>query len=258
MAQVDLSAFRQLRHLSWKYPQHQDLDAIIEAVEFNKDCLISLDLAFKPNQGAEVLSRFAILWEQTEALGHVSPKPINLTSLQRLTLLGTPISPAIAGIINWGALSTLALNHCCGLADFLDAIVQSGCPVHLKTLEIQSNNADQSHLDSLARFIAYFQGLESLYLAVIPSSVPFFLWGSIAAQRATLKRLILHHRVSRTSNFDLNRMGLEESDYESLHHLPSRNPLQGLRLECLSVRCAPEFLVQGCRFDLNMTKLTCP
>ena len=262
-SQVDLSPFRELRHLRWRAPSAHHLDALSSAIRQNAAHLESLDLDFV---------RWRRLWrdlcddEDTDAFdagterryfsdqvlrldGH-SPRPL-FPVIRVLSLSQVPLSPELARAINVDALECLTLRMCPAWGDFLSELAGPHTRVRLNTLEIQSSagQADTAEsADALRSFLASFQGLRELAIWTPGPLGTLQLWDVVARHHATLRRFVYHQRVDCANirmEQDLPDLGVRRRALESIRIDPAENPLAQLDLEFVGLACAPKRLVSS-------------
>ncbi|KAM6536606.1 hypothetical protein FALCPG4_002595 [Fusarium falciforme] len=169
-------------------------------------------------------------------------------SLTSLVLTNVPLGPAMVGMINFEVLRSLTLRLCLGWARFTQRIVKTRPPVKLKTLELHHGLSTQVKNSQLKveELIDVCGGLEELFLNLSRPDDARSIWKHITRHEASLKRLVLHYRAQERHasgvlglETDLPSLGLTEHG-NTIYYPPEPNPLQELKLECISLCCFPE------------------
>lgn len=173
-------------------------------------------------------------------------------SLTSLVLTNVPLGPAMVGMINFEVLQSLTLRLCPGWARFTQRIVKTRSPVKLKTLELHhdlSTQVENSQL-KVEELIDVCGGLEELFLNLPKPDDARSIWKHITRHEASLKRLVLHYRTRERDasgalglETDLPSLGLTEHG-NTIYYPPEPNPLQELKLQCISLCCFPELAVR--------------
>ncbi|KAF5692058.1 hypothetical protein FDENT_3078 [Fusarium denticulatum] len=279
---IDLSAFHNLRRLSWKAPMGCHFDNIASLVKANATQLEELELELQ-GWSPDMESRESTLihhednpevWDKIPASTMLARQMFGLEAaseaaertqfprLRSLKLTRVPLRDENTGIqvtatsINLRALRHLSLRMCAYWTPFLSSLVESQTPLQLKTLEILDFYLNTPHetatskAATITEFIDSFNGLEELFISICsPTPSPQF-WEHVAGHAATLKRFVYHQRLTDqdeellNSRFgrDSSDLGLSSEDLNRIRQDPSQNPLSRLNLEFIGLTCAPKYL----------------
>ncbi|KAF5970524.1 hypothetical protein FCOIX_10361 [Fusarium coicis] len=243
---IDLSAFRSLRQLSWKAPMGCHFDNIASLVRTNGRHLEDLELELQGwssdresrestlihhEENPEVWDKipastmlarqmFCLEVGATEAAGRTQ-----LPKLRSFRLTRVPLRDENTGIqvtassINLRALRHLSLRMCAYWMPFLTDMMESQTPVRLKTLEIQDFYLNTPHETAtskaaiITRLIDSFKGLEELCISICDPTPSLQFWEHVAGHTTTLRRLVYHQRLTDRDEELLNsRLGRDSSD----------------------------------------------
>ncbi|KAF5717576.1 hypothetical protein FMUND_5669 [Fusarium mundagurra] len=243
---IDLSAFHNLRRLSWKAPMGCHFDNIASLVKVNARHLEELELelqGWSPDRESrestvihhednpEVWDKIpasAMLARQMFGLEEVTseaPERTQFPKLRSLKLTRVPLRDENTGIqvtasfINLGALRHLSLRMCAYWMAFLSSITETQTPLQLKTLELLDFYLNTPHETAISKaaaiteFIDSFKGLEDLFISICGPTSSLQFWEHVAGHAATLKRLVYHQRLTDQDEEMLNsRLGRDSSD----------------------------------------------
>ncbi|KAF5583559.1 hypothetical protein FPCIR_8973 [Fusarium pseudocircinatum] len=279
---IDLSAFRNLRRLSWRAPMGCHFDNIAGLVKTNARHLEQLELELQGWSSDRESRECTVIhhednpevWDKIPASTMLTRKMFGLEvtsevpertyfpKLQSLRLTGVPLRDENNGIqvtassINLGALRHLSLRMCAYWVPFLTSIVESQTPLRLKTLEIVDfylitpHETATSKAATITEFIDSFSGLEELFISICGPTPSLQFWEHVVGHAATLKRLVYHQRLTDRDEELLNSrvgrdssaLGLSSEDLNRIRQDPSQNPLSRLSLEFIGLICAPKYL----------------
>lgn len=261
---MGLSSFRNLKSICWKGSVINSHHLLGTVIEKNADHLDHLELDLLYTDGDFSRARVHVQRHEGDndpgyfgnilKLHEHTVQPI-FQSLTSLVLTNVPLGPAMVGMINFEVLRSLTLRLCPGWARFTQRIVKTRPPVRLKTLELRhglSAPVKNSQLE-VEQFIDVCGGLEELFLNLPKPDDARSIWKHITRHEASLKRLVLHYRTKERhahgfseQETDLPSLGLTEHG-NTIYYPPEPNPLQELKLECISLCCFPELAVRETR-----------
>ena len=204
---LSLAKFTALRSLSWRGIQSEnDFLSLQGALMLNSQHLQSLELdlgdwalvegCFRRSSGLDRDEpRNFLAWDVLKLAS--GDARMSFPSLQELSLSEVSFHLAaseMALAFNFSGLRSLKLNRCLRVRALIEAVLQSGQPTQLTTLElvVESNYLGAS--DPLIPFLVSFRGLQDLHLLTNDCKVNRELWESILHHRATLKQLVYHER----------------------------------------------------------------
>lgn len=267
---IDLSAFRQLRTLSWKGPRAEDLDALSVAILGNSAHLrkLELDLVSWP----QLLYDLGISGDEEDeededgriadnyftrtilCLDKCSPQPL-LPAIRVLSLSQVPVSASMVFAVDFPAIESFTLRRCPGWDELLEHVLHLGLSIKLSILEIQETD-DVTHGEAdhtLAQFLSAFEGLQELFISHQGPSHTLALWELFRGRHSTLRRFVYHQRtidMEEDSPYfeearDLPDLSLIEEDKHLLRENPAQSPLAELHIECLGLACVPELWVRA-------------
>ncbi|KID73422.1 ATPase family AAA domain-containing protein 3C [Metarhizium brunneum] len=261
---IDLSRFRQLRQLSWKAPNADNLDTLSVAIRNNSTHLEKLELDFvhwqklqddlgyyDDNDDTSGILPQNYFIRRVLFLNKRSPRPL-LPANRVLLLSQVPIAAEMTDVINFDILVSLTLRICLGWDRFLQRVIQLNVPINLKTLEIQESSSVSCSWteDILADFLNAFEGLEELYISHVGPVPGLGFWNRIIHRHTTLKRFVHHQRTididDESPHFeeehDLSDLAILGRELRQIKEAPSQNPLAWLNLEFIGLACVPERL----------------
>lgn len=265
---IDLSRFRQLRQLSWKAPNADNLDTLSVAIRNNSTHLEKLELDFvhwqklqddlgyyDDNDDTSGILPQNYFIRRVLFLNKRSPRPL-LPANRVLSLSQVPIAAEMTDVVNFDILVSLTLRICLGWDRFLQRVTQLNVPINLKTLEIQESSSVSCSWteDILADFLNAFEGLEELYISHVGPVPALDFWNRIIHRHTTLKRFVHHQRTididDESPHFeeehDLSDLAILGRELRQIKEAPSQNPLAWLNLEFIGLACVPERLVSAC------------
>lgn len=142
----------------------------------------------------------------TSILG-IEPEQENILfqSLETLRLTGVAFSPfenEFSYCLNMMNLSTLQLRNCPASLELLEALLNSGITLKLKSFELAIDwdclhyygDFNTAQAKVIFRFLESFEGLEDLFLLLTTTINWYLIGNSIANHQSTLKRLVVHER----------------------------------------------------------------
>ncbi|KAF5645890.1 uncharacterized protein FTJAE_2320 [Fusarium tjaetaba] len=243
---IDLSAFNNLRRLSWKAPMGCHFDTIASLAKANVTHLEELELELQGwssdresrestvihhEDNPEVWDKIpasTMLARQMFGLEAGTPEAAERTQfpkLRSLKLTRVPLRDENTGMqvaassINFSALRYLSLRMCAYWMPFLTDIMESQTPLQLKTLEISDFDLNMPHetvtskAAAITRFIGSFKGLEELFIRICGPTPSLQFWEHVASHGTTLKRFVYHHRLTDQDEELLNsRLRRDSSD----------------------------------------------
>ncbi|KAM0256121.1 hypothetical protein ACHAQJ_005208 [Trichoderma viride] len=258
---IDLSRFHQLRSLSWKAPNPENMSTISVAIRRNSPHLqkLELDLVNWPRLWADLASSIVDIDEdgfeaQNFFVGKVlgqnesSTRPL-LPAIRVLSLTQIPLLASLAYAINFDTLVSLTLRMCPGMNNFLERVVQLRFPIKLKTLEFHATDSILGEIcnETIAHFLDAFEGLEELFIYQSHPLSTLSLWEIISVRHTTLKRFVHHQRGLEIDELDHSEEEFNVQDRSitgrNIHRLkndPLQNPLTRLDLEFIGLACLPE------------------
>ncbi|CAH0022673.1 unnamed protein product [Clonostachys rhizophaga] len=274
---ISVSAFRSLQRLRWRAPNTRQVDALSEAIENNASHLKELEIDFARWKTLEGTISYpygglgggisrkvfgvghqGLYTEVTQLVGIPSPlQGIIFKEIRSLSLTEVPLTADLARAINFQTLQSLKLRTCPDWFGFLNAIVEDKVKLNLKAFELTDDLGEYQKTQdgyyaacvaSMPAFLASFQGLEQLHLAVFGIRNTAAEWqGCARDHRESLKSLVFHERFA---NWDRQSYGsgqVSDSGYLLLpderklfKEDPSQNPLSLFNLNFLGVCCRTE------------------
>lgn len=264
--QVDLSAFRSLRGISWiNLRSAEDFEALGGALQTNSAHLTELRLNFvdwteaddswftdrgqwKSDRSENFFARDVLKLSAGEAV-------VKFPALE--TLLLSEISfesaaPEMSYAFNLSRLRSLTLRNCPGSGDFLRGVVKSGQAIRLISLEVQAGIGHGFDMPgAISKVLGTFEGLEDLYVAHAGPAKTIAFWRSMLHHKSTLTRFAYHQRAididEDSSPFgeecDLLDLSMLEEDVAELRESSLHHPFQELNLECVGLCCDTYYLV---------------
>ncbi|KAH7211202.1 hypothetical protein BKA60DRAFT_494823 [Fusarium oxysporum] len=245
-ADIDLSAFHNLRRFIWKAPMGCHFDNIASLVKANARQLEELELELQGwSQDRESRESTVIhhednpeVWDKITASTMLARQMFGLQeaaseaaertcfpNLRSLKFTRVPLRDENTGIqvtassINLNALRHLSLRMCAYWMPFLSSIMESQTPLQLKTLEILDFYLDTPHetakskAATITEFIDSFKGLEELTVSICGPTSSLQFWEHVAGHAASLKRFVYHQRITEQDEELLNsRLGRDSSD----------------------------------------------
>ncbi|KAH7159137.1 hypothetical protein DER46DRAFT_637777 [Fusarium sp. MPI-SDFR-AT-0072] len=243
---IDLSAFRNLRRLSWKAPMGCQFDDIARLVKVNAKHLEELGLelqGWSPDRESRESTVIhhednPEVWDKIPASTMLARKMFGLEAiisepseqphfpkLRSLKLTRVPLRDENAGIqvtassINLNALRHLSLRMCACWMPFLSNIMESQTRFQLKTLELLDFYLNTPHepatskAATITEFIDSFKGLEELTVSICGPTSSLQFWEHVAGHASTLKRFAYHQRTKDQDGELLNSsLGRDSSD----------------------------------------------
>ncbi|KAG5804947.1 hypothetical protein H9Q74_010403 [Fusarium xylarioides] len=243
---IDLSAFRNLRRLSWKAPMGCHFDDIASLVKANARHLEELELelqGWSPDRESRESTVVhhednPEVWDKIHASTMLARNMFDLEAttseatertqfpkLRSLKLTRVPLRDENTGIqvmassINLRALRHLSLRMCAYWMPSLSSIIEPQIPLQLKSLEILDfylntpHEAATSKASAITEFIDSFKGLEELFISICGPTPSLQFWEHVAGHAATLKRFVYHQRLTDQDEELLNsRLGRDSSD----------------------------------------------
>jgi hypothetical protein len=263
---VDLSAFQNLKSISWKGLRiEQDIASLGKAMQRNRDQLLELELDLF--DWYKMVESLEIDEDDTGSrnyfvhgvLGlHPDDAKIMFPALQVLSLSAVSLRSAgeeLARALDINLLQSLKLRLCPGWEEFLDCLTCSGRPIMLKTLEVQSSERLEDMCSDgageLSAFVDTFQGLRELFISINGPVWSLDILRSAIRHKSTLRRFAYHVRSidlnDGSSTFeqpcDLPDLSLLNTNVAELNNSPLQNPFCELDLECIGICCDPIFAV---------------
>ncbi|PNP59676.1 hypothetical protein FNYG_14886 [Fusarium nygamai] len=279
---MDLSAFRNLRRLSWKAPMGCHFDNIASLVKANATQLEELELELQGWSSDRESRESTVIhhgenpevWDKIPASTMLSRQMFGLKvtseaaertqfpKLRSLKLTRVPFRDETTGMqvtassTNLKALRHLSLRMCAYWMPFLTDIMESQTPLQLKTLEILDFYLNTLHETATRKaatingFIDSFKGLEELFVSICGPTPSLQFWQHVVGHAATLKRFVYHQRLTDQDEELLNSrlgrdssdLGISSEDRNRIRLDPSQNPLSRLNLEFIGLTCAPKYL----------------
>ncbi|KAF9781044.1 hypothetical protein IL306_014524 [Fusarium sp. DS 682] len=243
---LDLSAFHNLRRLSWKAPMACLFDDIARLIQTNARHLEELDIELqswsrdRESREARIIHREnnPEEWDKTPASTVLARQMFGLQAntsgaserayfpnLRSLKFTRVPLRDEITGkevtaqSINLRSLSCLTLRMCPYWVPLLSNIIESQIPLKLKSLEILDFYLITPHETAfrktavIADFITSFKGLEELFISNCGPTPALEFWEHVAGHASTLKSFVYHQRIADQDEELLNlRMGRDSSD----------------------------------------------
>ncbi|KAF4453649.1 hypothetical protein F53441_3658 [Fusarium austroafricanum] len=243
---LDLSAFRNLRRLSWRAPMGCHFDDIARLIQANAHQLEELDIELQSwsrdweNRESRVIHRVDDLeeWDKTPASTMLARQIFGLQAttsevserayfprLRKLRLTRVPLKDEItrkavtAVSLNFDTLTSLTLRMCSYWIPLLSSIIESQIPLKLKTLEILDFYLKTPQITAvrnaaaIADFIDSFKGLEEIFISNSGPTSALEFWEHVTGHAETMKRLVYHQRIPDQDEETLqSRMGGDSSD----------------------------------------------
>ncbi|KAJ4267130.1 hypothetical protein NW762_003229 [Fusarium torreyae] len=244
---VDLSSFRQLRHLSWKAPMGSHFDDAAATILNNAHHLQDLELELQSWSRERESMESRIInredgsgdWNKTSASTLLArrifglhtrtpdspPRPL-YPSIRNLTLTRLPLKDEISGqevtaaSFNLNTLRSLTLRMCPYWMYLLSSFLDAGVTPELKTLEIvdfylqTTRQAAIRKTSIITNFIDSFIGLEELFVSHCGPVSALDFWEHVAGHGSTLKRLVHHQRTTDQDEELIScRMGKDLPDF---------------------------------------------
>ncbi|KAF4957892.1 hypothetical protein FGADI_2721 [Fusarium gaditjirri] len=243
---IDLSAFHNLRRISWKAPMGCHFDDVARLVKTNADQLEELELelqGWSPDRESRESTVIhhednPEVWDKIPASTMLARKMFGLESitseaagrthfpkLQRLKLTRVPLrddntgAQVAASSINLDTLRHLSLRMCAYWMPFLSNMMEWQTPLQLKTLEILDfylNTPDEtatSKVATVSEFIDSFKGLEEIFVSICGPTPSLQFWEHIAGHASTLRRFVYHQRITDQDEELMNsRLGRDSMD----------------------------------------------
>ena len=259
---VDLSAFQNLKSISWKGLRvKQDFASLGKAMQRNRQRLLELELDLF--DWHEMIQSLELDEDDTGShnsfvhgvLGLLPDgAKITFPALQVLSLSAVSLRYAgehLARALDVSLLQSLKLRLCPGWEKFLDCLACLGHPITLKTLEVQSSEHVQDvggdGERELSAFVDTFQGLRDLFISINGPLYSQDIFRSAIRHKSTLRRFAYHVRSidiidespTFEQPFDLPDLSLLDTDVAELDNTPSQNPFCELDLECIGICCDP-------------------
>jgi hypothetical protein len=260
---IDLSAFTDLRKLSWTgLRSNNDMYALAEVLKQRSHQFLKLELDFIDVYHVEDLGDAIDSADVRLAQCILGLLPGNkkcvFPVLQELSLFNNPFQfPAatdLAYAFNFSLLLALRLCYCEGWEAFILKSKILNRPSQLQSLEIQSHLQDDDDFEeSVSHFLNPFQGLKKLALSVASPVVTDMVWEALLNHQSTL-RVFVYHQEGMSYVPDTP---CAPEDVIEWSVFSSREHLLRLDLEFLGIRCRPELvMVSICIRCLLHAKLT--
>ena len=135
--------------------------------------------------------------------GYSSPcfPPLKILSLSEFSF--TVTNKWAAPAIDFSQLHSLTLHNCTDTSIFLYGVVASGQHIVLKHLDLKFQDRIYTGWgsSSLVSFLQSFEGLETFYLMIDPTSPTETYWDAMASHRCTLERVLYHERCTDAEDY---------------------------------------------------------